>query len=201
MLGISSDVDASISAYSNVGGFGIDGGVSSLIGSSLAQKDKLHFGFFGDLAFFYDMNVLGNRHVGSNIRIMLINNAKGSEFKLYSHPASRLGTEADEFIAAARHYGNKSPLLVKHFAEDLGFKYLTASNKEEFENCMQQFIAPELSKKPIVFEVFTDSEDENEALKLLNKIEKSKEYQRKDIIKKIIGEGTIHTVKDIINKL
>lgn len=195
------EVDATISAYSNVGGFGIDGGVSSLIGSSLAQKDKLHFGFFGDLAFFYDMNVLGNRHVGNNVRIMLINNAKGSEFKLYSHPASQLGAEADEYIAAARHYGNKSPLLVKHYAEDLGFKYLSASSKEEFETTMQKFISAELSDKPIVFEVFTDSEDENEALKLLNKIEKSKEYQRKDIIKKIIGEGTIHTVKEIINKL
>lgn len=195
------DVDASISAYSNVGGFGIDGGVSSLIGSSLAQKDKLHFGFFGDLAFFYDMNVLGNRHVGNNVRIMLINNAKGSEFKLYSHPASQLGAEADEYIAAARHYGNKSPLLVKHYAEDLGFKYLTASSKEEFETTMQEFISSELSDKPIVFEVFTDSEDENNALKLLNKIEKSKEYQRKEKIMNIIGEDNAHAIKNILNKI
>lgn len=195
------EVDATISAYSNVGGFGIDGGVSSLIGSSLAQKDTLHFGFFGDLAFFYDMNVLGNRHVGNNVRIMLINNAKGSEFKLYSHPASQLGAEADEYIAAARHYGNKSPLLVKHYAEDLGFKYLSASSKEEFETTMQEFISSELSDKPIVFEVFTDSEDENNALKLLNRIEKSKEYQRKQKIMNIIGEDNAHAIKNILNKI
>lgn len=195
------ETDSSISAYSNVGGFGIDGGVSSLIGSSLAQQDKLHFGFFGDLAFFYDMNVLGNRHVGANVRIMLINNAKGSEFKLYSHPASLLGCEADEYIAAARHYGNKSPQLVKHYAEDLGFEYLAASNKDEFERVMQIFINPSHSKKPMLFEVFTDSEEENNALMLLNKIEKSKEYQRKEKIMNLIGEDRAHAIKSLITKI
>ena len=43
---------------------GIDGGVSSLIGASLADPTRLCFGIFGDLAFFYDMNAVGNRHVG-----------------------------------------------------------------------------------------------------------------------------------------
>lgn len=36
----------------NVGGFGIDGGISSLVGASLVNPDKLFFGVFGDLAFF-----------------------------------------------------------------------------------------------------------------------------------------------------
>lgn len=193
-------VDSSISSFSNVGGFGIDGGVSSLIGSSVAAPDKLHFGFFGDLAFFYDMNVLGNRHVGNNVRIMLINNAKGTEFKLYSHPASLLGDEADEYIAAARHYGNKSPLLVKHYAEDLGFKYLTASCKEDFLQVMSSFLSPSISDKSIVFEVFTDTNDENMALSLMNRIEKSKENKRNKLIKKIIGEDNVHTIKKIITK-
>lgn len=195
------EVDASVSTFCNVGGFGIDGGMSTLVGSSLAHPDKLHFGFFGDLAFFYDMNVLGNRHVGKNLRILMVNNAKGTEFRLYSHPASLLGEEADEYISAARHFGNKSPHLVRHYAEDLGFEYITASNKDEFTAAMSVFVDPVLKEKPILFEIFTDSVDENNALTLMNSIEKSKENQRKDIIKKIIGEGTIHTVKDIINKL
>ena len=46
-------LDESIDCYANVGGFGIDGGVSSLVGSSLAHPEKIHFGIFGDLAFFY----------------------------------------------------------------------------------------------------------------------------------------------------
>ena len=48
-------------------GFGIDGNMSALLGASLAKSDKLYFGVIGDLAFFYDMNCLGNRHVGSNL--------------------------------------------------------------------------------------------------------------------------------------
>lgn len=195
------ETDPSVAAYSNVGGFGIDGGMSALIGASLANPDKIHFGFFGDLAFFYDMNVLGNRHIGRNVRIMLINNAKGSEFKLYSHPASRLGDEADEFIAAARHYGNKSPQLVRHYAEDLGFEYLSATNKEEFDQVCRTFFQPDLSEKPTVFEVYTDSVDEDGALVLMNSIEKSKENQRKDKIKKLIGEENVHAIQSLIDKI
>lgn len=195
------EVHSSISSFSNVGGFGIDGGMSALIGSSLANPEKLHFGFFGDLAFFYDMNVLGNRHVGKNIRILLVNNAKGTEFKLYSHPASLLGNDADEYIAAARHYGNKSPNLVRHYAEDLGFNYLKASTKDEFIHTFEEFVSPSITDNPIIFEVFTDSNDENEALRMLNSIEKSKENQRKDKIKNLIGDNNIHTIKSIINKI
>ena len=69
-----------IQAKCNVGGFGIDGGVSTMMGASFVHPEKLFIGVFGDLAFFYDMNVVGNRHVGNNVRIMLINNGKGNEF-------------------------------------------------------------------------------------------------------------------------
>ncbi len=74
-------LDSSIRGYSNTGGFGIDGGVSTLIGASLGNPQKLYLGIFGDLAFFYDMNSLGNRHIGSNLRIMVVNNGLGGEFK------------------------------------------------------------------------------------------------------------------------
>ena len=53
-------IPQSVLAYSNTGGFGIDGIVSSAIGASLAT-DKLVFCVLGDLAFFYDLNAVGNR--------------------------------------------------------------------------------------------------------------------------------------------
>lgn len=190
----------SVTASCNVGGFGIDGGLSTQLGASLANKDKLHFGVFGDLAFFYDMNSLGNRHVGNNLRIMLVNNAKGSEFKLYSHPASLLGTEADEYIAAAGHYGRQSPDLVRHYAEDLGFEYMSASNKEEFEKTAERFLNSEITDKPMLFETFSVAEAESDALKLMNSILKSKENQRKDFIKKIIGENAAHALGRLIRR-
>jgi 2-succinyl-5-enolpyruvyl-6-hydroxy-3-cyclohexene-1-carboxylate synthase len=195
------EIPTSVQTSCNVGGFGIDGGMSALLGASLAHPDKLHFGVFGDLAFFYDMNSLGNRHVGHNLRIMLVNNAKGSEFKLYSHPASRLGTEADPFIAAAGHYGHQSPNLVRHYAEDLGFDYLTASTKEEFLQVVDRFLDPMQHTKPMVFEVFTSDDDESNALRAINSIKKSPENQRKDKIKKLIGVENAHALQRIVNKL
>ena len=169
------DLDNSITKFSNVGGFGIDGCLSSLIGSSLLNKQRLYFGFLGDLAFFYDMNVLGNRHVGNNLRILLVNNGIGDEFKNYNHHAIIFGNEVDQFIAAKGHFGNKSPNLVKHYAEDLGFLYLSASNKEECTGCFEQFLNPTITDKPILFEVFTNSEDESLALKMIQQIQKPKQ--------------------------
>lgn len=194
-------VDPSVLAYSNVGGFGIDGGVSTMIGSSLANPQKLHFGVFGDLAFFYDMNSIGNRHVGNNVRILLINNAKGSEFKLYSHPASKLGGEEDEYIAAARHYGNQSNNLVKHYASDLGFLYLSANNKDEFLNQYKQFVSPEISDRPILFEVFTDAQDESRALQQVNSIEHSTESKGKNLIHDIVGDKAYIAMSNLKSKL
>lgn len=194
-------IPAGIECFSNVGGFGIDGGMSSLIGSSLANPQKLHFGIFGDLAFFYDMNVLGNRHICRNVRIILINNGNGTEFKLYQHPASALGEETNEYISASRHYGNKSPLLIKHYAEDLGFEYLSASDNGDFNAVYSRFLTPEITDKPMLFEIFTDVEDENNALKSINSIIVSKENQRKLRIKELIGENTAHSIQRFINKL
>lgn len=159
-------VDDSIKTSCNVGGFGIDGGMSTLIGATLANPHRLYFGVFGDLAFFYDMNVLGNRHVGNNVRIMLVNNGKGNEFRLSMHPCNQFGDDADAFMAAAGHYGNKSKSLVKHYAEDLGYKYISASSKEEFQEVIDVFVNLEI-KQSIIFEVFTNMDDERNALDLL----------------------------------
>ena len=77
-----------IHSSANVGGFGIDGCMSTLIGASFATN-KLCFCITGDLAFFYDMNSLGCREIGSNVRILLINNNLGMTFKLSNHVGSQ----------------------------------------------------------------------------------------------------------------
>lgn len=160
-----------VDSNSNVGGFGIDGCVSALIGASLSNKDKLYFGIIGDLAFFYDMNSIGNRHVGRNLRILLINNGVGTEFKNFTHFAYQFGDSADDFIAGRGHFGNKSKTLVKNYCENLGFEYLSASNKEEFEQVYERFITNEMLDRPILFEVFTDSENESKALEIITSLD------------------------------
>lgn len=191
-----------IQAKCNVGGFGIDGGVSSMIGASLSNSDKLFFGVFGDLAFFYDMNVIGNRHVGNNVRILLINNGKGNEFRNYGHPCFFLGDEADKFIAAAGHYGNMSNLLVKNYAENLGYDYLKAANKEEFISVIEHFLSPHIGDRPILFEVFTETDDESNALEtILNIVIDQKAQIKSNIkkaVKKVVGDKGIETIMKII---
>lgn len=190
-----------VSGSSNVGGFGIDGGISTLIGSSLAHPERLHFGVFGDLAFFYDMNSLGNRHVGHNIRIILVNNAKGTEFRLYQHPASKLGDECDRFISAGGHYGNKSHDLIRHYAQDLGFKYLSAANKEEYIEAAQTFFNSDINCGSMVLEVFTDSQDENDALYIINNIVKNQGQDLKNKIRGILGDKVSGALSSIKGKL
>lgn len=194
------EIPEGVEGSSNVGGYGIDGGISSLVGASLANPSKLHIGIFGDLAFFYDMNSIGNRHVKNNIRIMLINNGRGTEFRNYGHMCSIFGNEADRFISAAGHYGNKSLTLVKHYAEDLGFKYLSASNKEEFEKHVKEFVSPEIGDKPLLVEIFTETQDESESIRILRNLHTSKQDEMKD---KIVGaiKGALGTKgKKIVKK-
>lgn len=184
-------LSAGIHAKCNVGGFGIDGGVSTMMGASFTHPDKLFIGIFGDLAFFYDMNVVGNRHVGNNVRLLLINNGKGNEFRNYEHPCYFLGEEADKYVAAAGHYGNKSHQLVRDYATNLGYEYLTASNKQEFNAVINRFLTPEMIENPMLFEVFTETEAESKALKqILNCVTDSKQVIKqtvKNLAKDFLG--------------
>ena len=196
------DLPKSVNVFSNVGGFGIDGCLSSMIGTSLVNKDRLYFGVFGGLATFYDLNVLANRHLGSNLRIMLINNGLGQEFKNYNHPGARFGEQTDDFIAAKGHNGKQSPLLMKHFTEDLGFEYLSASNKEEFSIAYPKFLNNRIGDKPLFFEVFTNSEEENEALYLIKHIEQPTDKEKiantiKQTLKNTVGDKLINKIKKL----
>lgn len=193
-------ISNTIECYSNDGVMGIDGQVSALIGESLINPQKLHFGAVGDLTFFYDMNSLGNRHIQNNIRLLIVNNGKGAEFKIYSHPASQFGDEADSYMAAAGHYGNKSHTLIKHYVEDLGFEYLTASTKEEFLEAMTRFTIPSLTERSMVFEIFTDSKDESDGIFAMNHIISRTSDKAKEIIKSIAGEKKIKTIKSFLGK-
>lgn len=169
-----------------MGGFGIDGCLSSLVGASLAAPGKLFFCVVGDLAFFYDLNALGNRHVGGNVRIMLLNNGKGMEFR-HTSVLAAYGEETDKYIAAAGHYGDKSPDLVRHYATDLGFEYLSASDKEEFLSALGRFVSPERAGRPMVFEVFTETEDEVKAFLTIRHLRTDIRGKAKQMVKDVLG--------------
>lgn len=192
-------ISETVNCFSNTGGFGIDGPVSTALGNALSLKDRMHVLVVGDLAFFYDLNALGNRHFPKNLRILLINNGIGTEFKNYNHKAAAFGAAADYYMAAGGHYGKQSRELVKHYAQDLGLEYLSADNKEDVLQNIPLFLAQD-SDKSIVFEVFTDSSLESNAYKTIREIKASFLGSGKKLIKKVLSTDSIRKMKRIIRK-
>ena len=194
------DIPNSVLSYCNTGGFGIDGGISSLIGASMVNQQSLFFGVFGDLLFFYDMNSLGNRDIKPNLRIIVINNGLGQEFKNVSFPGSLVfGDDIDKFTAAKGHFACQSKTLVKDYAENLGFEYLTASNKEEFAEVYKRFISKELTERPMLFEIFTDTKDETQANYSITSIELKSKFVRK--VHDTLMKPELVAVKNLAKKI
>ena len=187
------ETDKTITCYSNTGGFGIDGCLSSFIGAAKSNPEKQFYGVFGDLSLFYDVNSLINS-IPRNVHILLVNNGVGTEFKNYSHIASRFGDDADKYIAAKGHNGFKSNTLIKNYAEGCGLTYLSAANKEEFLKEKDEW----LICGGVLLEAFTTDFDESKALKLINSVEDGAKIELKNkiensfvykVAKKIIRRG------------
>ena len=194
------DIPENVFSHCNTGGFGIDGIASTVVGASFSNYGKLFFGILGDLAFFYDMNAIGNRHIKNNLRLMIINNGKGTEFRNYNHPCAQFAEDANKYMAAAGHFGNQSPNLIKHLAEDLGFEYISAKDKEEFLTQKEYFFTSEKLEKPVIFEVFTNSQDESNALKIMRNLKSTSKGMIKNIVKEIATPNQLEILKKIIKK-
>lgn len=194
------DTPSDVTCFANTGGFGIDGCVSTIVGASLANYNHLVFGVVGDLAFFYDMNSLGNRHIGPNIRLMVVNNGEGIEFRNYSHMAAPFGQDADAFIAASGHYGQKSPDLLRHYASDLGFEYMSASSKDDFDIAIARFLEPKVTNAPMLLEVFTDTTSESDALEMINSLEVDIKGTLRQTAKSMLGPQGIGMVKKVLGR-
>jgi len=192
------ELPKSVRTASNVGGFGIDGCTSSLIGASLANPERIFFLITGDLAFFYDLNSLGSRHLGSNVRILLVNNGKGTEFTQYGHRGSAFGEAANRFIAADGHFGKQSRDLVKGYAEALGIEYIAASNKREMEAAAARLFTNGDNDRPILVEAFVDAEDESQALKGIKNLDPSRKQSVRQLAKDILGPAGIRAVKRLL---
>lgn len=186
--------------YANTGGFGIDGCISSMVGASMASPETEFYGVVGDLVFFYDMNVFGNRHVGKNLHIIVVNNNGGQQFRNFDHPASKMGEKAYPFIVAEGHYGPQSPNLIRHYVQDLGLRYLSASSKEEFENVLPEFMK---NGQSVILEAFTDKENENNALLSLRSLipaDKSIIGSLKSAVISHLSDENISRLKKILRK-
>lgn len=183
------DIPTTVSEFSNTGGFGIDGCVSTLVGAALSNPNKVHFLILGDLAFFYDLSVFGNRHLPNNIRIIVVNNGLGYEMRGYFTLGHRIAdcfsVDERDFICADGHYHSEKGSAVKNFVESFGCKYFSAANKEEFFLHINDFLSGN-NEKPVVFECFVKDEDEDEAFKKITNVFPHKVSKLKQMVKSIL---------------
>lgn len=181
-------LDPTIKCYSNVGAFGIDGGLSTLIGQSILT-DNLSFMITGDLAFYYDMNALGIRHIKDNLRVLIINNNGGFEFKISETNSNSI----NRYIAAGDHFKN-----AEGWAKTCGFTYLKASSMEEFQHNADTFLAK--NDNPIIFEVFVSDKDERIAYEsIINENrKKTASDAMKHSIKRLIGQNATEHIKSFV---
>ena len=67
---------------------------------------------------------------------------------------------------------------------------------------MDFFVSNKHYEQPILFEVFTSSENESDALKLVSRVDMGENQQTnvaKKIVKSILGESGVKTIRKIIN--
>ncbi len=135
--------------YSNRGVSGIDGCTSTAIGSAHVS-DNQHVLITGDLAFFYDSNAFWNNYLSSNLKVILINNAGGSIFRIIPGPSS---TKEFETYFEAYQQMHAEPL-----AQLNGLEYTACAREGTFRQELKTFFAKKTTK-PAILEVFTPRKD------------------------------------------
>lgn len=145
-------LDPSITCFSNVNAFGIDGCLPTFMGQA-AVTDKLSFLVIGDLSFFYGMNAAAIKHRKNNIRILVLNNGGGAEFHIMP--------DSNAIPTIDRHIGCAHEMSVKGWVESMGYEYMSASGRDELGAVLPEFVSAR-HETPVVLEVFTTMKEDGE---------------------------------------
>lgn len=140
--------------WCNRGVNGIEGSLSTAAGFSLATND-MTVCVIGDLSFFYDQNALWNSNLRGNLRIILLNNRGGGIFRQL--PGLSNSPAADDLVMAS-HENTAQGICTQN---DIG--YMSAKSMDEMQIGVVTLLTRE-SERPMLLEVFTDSNDDVKAL-------------------------------------
>lgn len=140
--------------WCNRGVNGIEGSLSTAAGFSLATND-MTVCVIGDLSFFYDQNALWNTNLRGNLRIILLNNRGGGIFRQL--PGLSDSPAADDLVMAS-HENTAQGICTQN---DIG--YMSAKSMDEMQIGIVTLLTRE-SDRPMLLEVFTDSNDDVKAL-------------------------------------
>ncbi|WP_461484478.1 2-succinyl-5-enolpyruvyl-6-hydroxy-3-cyclohexene-1-carboxylic-acid synthase [Porphyromonas asaccharolytica] len=138
----------------NRGTSGIEGSLSTALGFARQRAEERHFIVIGDLSFFYDLNALGLPEVGSNVRVLLLNNQRGSIFQ--SLPTLEMDRLSQRYITAEHQ------LQAQGWSESCGWEYLSVHEASKLEETITYFVGP--AERPRLLEAFVSSEDEIDEL-------------------------------------
>lgn len=147
------NLNKTLEVYCNRGTSGIDGSTSTAIGCAVSNTKQTVF-ITGDLSFLYDSNALWNNYIPNNFRIIVINNRGGGIFRIL--PGHKNTENFDTYFETNHH------LTAEHLSKMYGFKYETATNVNDLEDCLKTFYKKD--KQPKLLEVFTPKAINDEIL-------------------------------------
>ncbi|WP_185876801.1 2-succinyl-5-enolpyruvyl-6-hydroxy-3-cyclohexene-1-carboxylic-acid synthase [Blattabacterium cuenoti] len=145
---------SSIKSYCNRGTSGIEGCVSTAIGSSIISKKVVTL-VIGDISFFYDSNALWNNYIPNNFRIILINNRGGNIFKFISE--AKIPEKISNFFET-KHIFSARNICKMH-----NWKYEKVSNQYNLNKVLSFFWKK--SDAPFLLEIDTHKYKNSEILK------------------------------------
>lgn len=122
----------SVAYFANRGTSGIDGSMSTAVGSAIALPHKQHVFISGDVSFIYDSNSMWVRPFPRNLKIIIINNYGGSIFRIIDGAKN---SEQLENYFEAHHQAD-----VKEIAEGFGFSTVEIEKLKDYENAVSQFL-------------------------------------------------------------
>ena len=149
---------------------GIEGTLSAAAGLSrfLSEQNRVGknevkvFCVLGDLSFFYDQNALWNQNLNGSLRIIVLNNSGGAIFGKFQGLKE---SSARERLVMAEHHTSAF-----HACQANRVIYLSANNMKTLKAGIDQLLHQE-SERPMLLEVFTDIDTDNQALKAYHKFQ------------------------------
>lgn len=137
-----------IFAYANRGASGIDGNISTALGTGAARPDKPLVAILGDITFYHDMNgLLAVHRCGVPITIVLLNNDGGGIF--HRLPISKHDPAFTDYFVTAHG------LEYSHAAKLYGLEYVRADSRDEFRQAFTESVTHRTST---IIEVHTDAQ-------------------------------------------
>lgn len=133
-----------IKVFCNRGTSGIDGCVSTAIGAASASDGPVYL-LVGDVAFLYDRNGLLVHDLPNNLKIILLNNAGGTIFRMIDGPAKQPELET--------YFETRHEQTASRTAEDSGLTYYLVDSLIDLQDFWNKF---EANAGPNILEIKTD---------------------------------------------